>query len=235
MKKYIFLFLFVFPFTVDAQYKNSSKFLYGKSRSTVPYYLSFQAGVASNNFVFNKDFNNYGSGFAWGFSFEKPLGYRPALALTFRTMGNYESSVLNSTSLATDIIAQNTKTKIQSSFDFSLNYSYMFYDWYGWQYRASVGLGFVNNTMEVSDTIVRSIKTSTPIIPIQLSTTRVLKKRWEMEIGYRYYLGLANKIEGVAYNNTLDKYSFLFLAIKYRLGEKDFRFQRGDTCPTPAQ
>ena len=108
----------------------------------------------------------------------------------------------------------------------------MIYDWYGWQYRAGLGIGFVNNAIDVTDTILHSVKTSTPIIPLQVSTTKVLKKRWEMEIGYRYYLGLDNTIEGIAYNNTLDKYSFLFLAIKYRLGEKDYRFQRGDTCPT---
>ncbi len=235
MSKYLLFVFMILPMCGYSQYKNSSKFLYGKSRSTVPYYLSAQLGVAYNNLSFNKDFKNYGGDFSFGFSFEKPLGYRPSLALTFRTMGNYESSILNSSNLSTDIIAQNTKTKIQSSYDFSLNYSYMFYDWYGWQYRASLGLGFVNNKIDVSDTTLRSIKTSTPIIPIQLSTTRVLKKRWEMEIGYRYYLGLANKIEGVAYNNTLDKYSFLFLAIKYRLGEKDYRFQKSNACPTPDQ
>lgn len=232
MKKWIFLFLFLIPFLGNAQYKNSSKFLYGKSRSSLPYYLSFQAGITSNNYVFNKDFTTYGRGFAWGFSFEKPLGYRPALALTMRAMGKYKSSVLNSSNLSTDIIAQQTSSELTSSFDFSLNYSYMIYDWYGWQYRAGLGIGFVNNTIDVTDTILHSVKTSTPIIPLQVSTTKVLKKRWEMEIGYRYYLGLDNTIEGIAYNNTLDKYSFLFLAIKYRLGEKDYRFQRGDTCPT---
>lgn len=235
MKKWIYILWLVLPFSSFAQYKNSSRFLYGKSRSTVPYYLSLQTGITSNNYVFNKDFNTYGSGFAWGFSFEKPLGYRPALALTMRTMGKYKSSVLNSSNLNTDIIAQNTNIELTSSLDVSLNYSYMIYDWYGWQYRLGVGIGFVNNTIDVRDTALHTVKTSTPIVPLQISTTRVLKKRWEMEFGYRYYLGLDNKIEGIAYNNTLDKYSFLYVALKYRLGEKDFRFKRSDTCPTPAQ
>lgn len=233
MKKRLYLVLILLPIITSAQYKNSSKFLYGKSRSTVPYYLSLQLGMVTNDFSFNKDFINYGNAFGWGFSFEKPLGYRPALALTFRTMGKYESINLKTDN--PDFITTHTISTLKSSYEFSLNYSYMVYDWYGWQYRAGVGIGFVNNTIDVTDTILKSIKSSTPIIPIQISTTRVLKKRWEMEIGYRYYLGIDNKIEGVAYNNTLDKYSFLFLAIKYRLGEKDFRFKRSDSCPTPAQ
>lgn len=235
MKKSVFLFLFLIPILGYSQFKNSSKFLYGKSRSTLPYYLSLQTGLTSNNYVFNNDFTTYGRGFALGFSFEKPLGYRPALALNIRAIGKYKSSILNSTNLNSDVVAQKTSSELTSSIDFSLNYSYMIYDWYGWQYRAGVGIGFVNNTMDVYDTLYHQVKTSTPIIPLQVSTTKVLKKRWEMEIGYRYYLGLDNTIEGIAYNNTLDKYSFLFLAIKYRLGEKDYRFQRGDTCPTPAQ
>ena len=226
MKKYVFIFLFIFPFGLMAQYKNSSKFLYGKSRSTVPYYLSFQAGITSNNFVFNKDFDTYGNGFAWGFSFEKPLGYRPAIAITMRGMGKYKS-------LGSNI--KNTSSTLTSSFDLSLNYSYMIYDWYGWQYRIGTGIGFVNNKMDIRDSALSTVKTSTPILPLQISTTRVLKKRWELEFGYRYYLGLDNKIEGIAYKNTLDKYSFLYVAIKYRLGEKDYRFKRSDTCPTPAQ
>lgn len=225
MKKYLLLFLFLLPLIVVAQYKNSSKFLYGKSRSSVPYYISLQAGITSNNYVFNKDFNTYGNGFAWGFTFEKPLGYRPAIALNIRGLGNYKS----------DIMAKNISSELTSSIDFSLNYSYMVYDWYGWQYRLGAGLGFVINTTDVRDTLLHSVKTSTPIIPLQISTTRVLKKRWELEFGYRYYLGLGNKIEGVAIKNTLDKYSFLFVGLKYRLGEKDYRFKRNDSCPTPAE
>ena len=95
MKK-VFVFIFLIsPFICVAQYNKSNKFLYGKSRSTLPYYIGLNAGIVSNNYVGNKDFVNYGSAFAWGMYFEKPLGYRPSLSVNFRTMGNYSSSVLD--------------------------------------------------------------------------------------------------------------------------------------------
>jgi hypothetical protein len=202
--------------------------LYGKSRSTLPYYVSINAGVASNNYVGNKDFINNGSAFAWGMYFEKPLGYRPSLSINFRTMGNYASSVLDK-EMGTLAVESST---LKSSYDLSINFNYLLFDWYGWLYKSSVGLGFVNNRFELNNYVTRETESTTAIVPLQISTGRKIYKRFELELGYRYYLGLNNKIDGIAFNNTFDKYSYVFAGVKYLIGEKDYRFQKKGDCPT---
>lgn len=216
------------PFISYSQYKNSSKFLYGASRSKLPYYIGLNAGLASNKYVGNKDFINYGSAFAWGIYFEKPLGYRPSLSINFRSMGNYSSSVLDKEQ---GLLWVET-SKLKSSYDLSINFNYLLFDWYGWQYKSSIGIGFVNNEFELNNYFPNTTNSSTTIIPLQISTGRALIKRFEIEIGYRYYLGLDNDIEGIENKNTFDKYAYAFLGLKYLIGEKDYRFQKKNSCPT---
>lgn len=232
MKYLFFSFILLFSISAEAQYKNSSKFLYGKQRSTNPYYIGLQAGVLTNRFSLNKDFKNYGGDFSWGLSIEKPLGYRPYLIFNLRNMGNYHSSMLNVSLDAMSPKEANTLISIQHSLDVSASYSFMFWDFRGWQYRASAGIGFLRNDVDVSDTLYRNVITSTGVLPFQLSTGRVLWKRYELEIGYRYYLAFSDKVDGLAHLNTFDKYTFAFVGVKYLIGEKDYRFQKKGSCPT---
>ncbi len=228
MKKVIVLIFLFVPFISLAQYSKSSKFLYGKSRSTLPYYIGVNAGLASNNYVGNKDFVNNGSAFAWGIYFEKPLGYRPSLSINFRTMGNYSSSVLDKEigTLAVE------SSDLKRSYDLSVNFNYLLFDWYGWQYKSAIGIGFVNNGFELNNYTSMRTESITAIVPLQLSTGRKVYKRFELEFGYRYYLGLDNEIEGIAFNNKFDKYAYAFVGLKYLLGEKDYRFRKKGSCPT---
>lgn len=223
MKKCVYLLLILLPLSCFAQYKNSSKFLYGKSRSTLPYYLHFQVGVNSAITLFNNDFDNKGSATSIAFAFEKPLGYRPSIYLHFRLLGNYGqwNSDLGYAS------------KISKSIDFSLNYKHLLFDWYGWEYCGSIGLGILSNEYAITS-LSKSIQNenTSVITPIQFSTGRVIKKRWEFELGYRYYIAWDNNIEGLIHKNDYDKYAFTYVGIKYRLGEKDYRFKRSDSCPT---
>lgn len=228
MKKVLVIIFLCLPILSLAQYSKSNKFLYGKSRSKLPYYLSVNIGAASNNYVWNKDFINYGTGFAWGMYFEKPLGYRPSLSINFRTKGNYFSSVLDKEigTLAVE------SSELKNSYDLSINFNYLLFDWSGWLYKSSVGLGFVNNSFKLNNYTPITTESTTAIIPIQLSTGRQVYKRFELELGYRYYLGLDNKIEGIAFNNKFDKYSYAFVGLKYLIGEKDYRFQKKGSCPS---
>lgn len=228
MKKLSLLILFVLPIFSFAQYKKSSKFLYGASRSKLPYYIGAQIGIATNNFSGNKDFKNYGSTFSWGLSFEKPLGYRPSLILNFRTMGKYSSSVLNQDPETPQVISSSLK----KSYDLSINFNYLLFDWYGWQYKSAIGIGFVNNSSILTNYTTSNAESTTAILPFQISTGRVLKKRFEIEFGYRYYLAFDNNIEGVSNKNKFDKYAFAFVGLKYLIGEKDYRFQKKGSCPT---
>lgn len=232
MRKILLLLLSLYCFAANAQYKNSSKFLYGKQRSTNPYYIGIQAGVLTNQYSFNKDFINYGGDFSWGLSLEKPLGYRPSLIINFRNMGNYHSAMLNVSQDAMGPKEANTHINIQHSLDLSISYSFMFWDFRGWQYRASAGVGFLRNDVDVSDTLYRNVITSTGVLPLQVSTGRVLWKRFELEIGYRYYFAFSDKVDGLAHLNTFDKYTFAFVGVKYLIGEKDYRFQKKGSCPT---
>lgn len=233
----IFLFLFsLLLWSVESlsQYKGSSDFLYGRWKSKVPYYLTFQAGIASSNTFYNNDFVNEGNAFSWGISFEKPLGYRPLIYLNFRSMGRYTQSHLenNSSILFSEVIRRNTSTEIESSFDFSINYSYLFWEFKGWQYRASAGLGVYENKIRITDTVTTNIRNNELIVPIQLSTGRSLFKRIEVEFGYKYYIAFSDQIDGFAVNNNYDKYSYAFVALKYMFGEKDYRFMKKGSCPT---
>jgi hypothetical protein len=228
MKKTIAIIFLLAPMFTLAQYSKSSKFLYGKSRSKLPYYVGINIGAVSNNYVGNKDFVNYGSAFAWGMYFEKPLGYRPSLSINFRTMGNYSSSVLDK-ELGTLAVES---SELKSSYDLSINFNYLLFDWYGWLYKSSVGLGFVHNGFQLNNYTPIITESTTAVIPLQLSTGRQVYKRFELELGYRYYLGLDNKIEGIAFNNKFDKYSYAFVGLKYLIGEKDYRFQKKGSCPS---
>lgn len=219
----MYILCLVIPSIAYSQFNRSSKFLYGRSRSQLPYYIHLQGGANSGITLFNKDFENRGAAPSIALAFEKPLGYRPSLYLHFRFLGNYGqwNNVLGYAS------------QLSNAYDFSLNYSYMLYDWYGWQYRASLGIGSLSNQYEIKGPLGNfNEKNSSVITPLQISTGRVLKNRWELEIGYRYYIAWDDNIEGLVNKNKYDKYGFTFVGIKYLLGEKDYRFQRKDSCPT---
>ncbi len=228
------IFIFLFSLLLinkysHAQYKGNSDFLYGKWKSTVPYYISFQAGITSSYTFANKDFMNDGTAFSYGFSFEKPLGYRPSLNINFRTRGRYEQSVLNNTiDLNNGLI---TKSEIQKSHDLSLSFSYLFFELKGWQYRVSAGLGYSQNELLLTDSVQRTQNFSSVILPLQISTGRNIYKRFDIEFAYRYYIA-NNTIDGYVLNNNYDKYSYAFIALKYMFGEKDYRFMKKGSCPT---
>ncbi len=229
----VFIFLFSLLLSNEhshAQYKGNSDFLYGKWKSTVPYYISFQAGASSSYTFANEDFINNGTAFSYGLAFEKPLGYRPSLNINFRTRGRYEQSELNNNiDLNSSLI---TKSVIQKSHDLSLNFSYLIFELKGWEYRVSSGLGYVQNELLLTDSVQRSQNVSSIILPLQISTSRNIYKRFDIEFAYRYYFTDKNIFDGYILNNTYDKYSYAYVALKYMFGEKDYRFMKKGSCPT---
>ena len=228
----IFIFLFSFILSNEdchAQYKGSNDFLYGKWKSKVPYYISFQTGVSSSYTFANKDFINNGAAFSYGISFEKPLGYSSSLNINFRTRGRYEQSKLNSNIDLNSFYI--IKSEIQKSYDLSLNYSYLVFELKGWQYRVSAGIGYTQNELLLTDSVQRTQNNTSVILPLQISTGRNIYKRFDIEFAYRYYIA-KNNIDGYVLNNNYDKYSYAFVALKYMFGEKDYRFMKKGSCPT---
>lgn len=213
-----------------AQYKGNSEFLYGRWKSTVPYYLSVQFGPTLSQTFANKDFKKDGLAFSYGIAFEKPLGYRPSLNINFRTRGRYEQSFLNTEN---NLFNNNVvRSEIQKSYDLSLNLSYLLFELRGWQYRLAAGIGYVNNELFLSDSIQYYKNQSATTFPIQLSASRTLYKRFDVEFAYRYYFTNKNNFDGYVLNNTYDKFSYTYVALKYMFGEKDYRFMKKGSCPS---
>ncbi len=226
MKKSILLFI-VFSITclnVFAQYNKKSDFLYGRNKTSLPYYISLQLGANSGNTFFNNDFNKYSQKFAWALNFEKPLGYRPSIYINYRSLGKYNSSELSRNSTT------NVVVDFDKFYDASINFSYLLFDFRGWDYKASLGLGFVHAEVSSNQQISKTVDDY--IIPIQVSTGRVLYKRLEFEAGYRYIHTTTDILDLYKMKYNKDKYGFIFIGFKYLLGKKDYRFYKEGECPT---
>jgi hypothetical protein len=234
--KLLILVLFLLSSTLSfSQYKKKSEFLYGRSKSSLPYYVSVQMGLNSGTTFFNTDFNKYTQKFSMAFNFEKPLGYRPALYINVRTLGKFTSSDLDRYN------NKDLKITIHKFYDASINFSYLLFNIRGWDYKASLGLGFVNaevsSNEDLDPTNNQEIRKEINdyIIPIQVSTGRVIYKRLEFELGYRYTHTTTDILDLHKLKYNKDKYGLMYVGFKYLLGKKDYRFYKEGECPTIEQ
>jgi hypothetical protein len=228
----LFWALSILPLHTQAQYGKKSDFLYGRSKSKLPYYVGLQTGLLSGKTFFNKDFNSYSQEFAFAVFFEKPLGYRPSLYVHARFLGNYTATDISRNGNA------DLTVKLDRFYDFSLNYSYLLFNIRGWDYRASLGVGVFeanvssNQFTPSNESSLNYRRVTEYIIPLQLTTGRVLYKRFELELGYRYNHTTSDVLDLHKMKWNKDKYGFAFVGIKYLLGEKDYRFFKEGECPT---
>lgn len=166
------------------------------------------------------------------FFFEKPLGYRPSLYVHARFLGNYTASDISKYD------NPDLEVYLNNFYDFSINYSYLLFNFRGWDYRASLGAGIFeadvssNQNGGAPDASSSVRRVTEYVIPLQVSTGRVVYKRLEFELGYRYNHTTSDVLDLHNMNWNKDKYGFAFVGFKYLLGEKDYRFWKNGECPT---
>ncbi len=224
--------LFICSDTYSQAYTNS-KFLYGKARQSNPFTVGLDVGVITRRTLFMNDFKNERFDIGYGLSLNKPISSRFALEGVVRTGADLYGKEGNRVTPEGSSTIVNYYV-IERPVDFFGSVVYNIYADEFFQINASAGVGLIyfKTRYYTPGNTYNKRPTYELIVPLTVSAKRKLSETIDIGLGYRYYIGFVDNMDGFYANNNNDKYSYIYAGLYFNIGEKDYRFKRTKDCPS---